>query len=140
MAETRNSGKNKNILNLIIICVVLAVLVTGFIVIYNIFSDKPVEGEKNIEVKVVLSDASSKSFKIKTTEEFLRGALEQEKLVSGTESEYGLYIKEVNGTTADEANQEWWCITKSGEEVMTGVDMTPILDGDIFEITLKIGW
>ena len=42
--------------------------------------------------------------------------------------------------TTDEAKEEWWCFTKDGEDVMTGVDSTPVADGDHFEITLKTGY
>ena len=75
-----------------------------------------------------------------TDAEFLRQALEEQKLVEGEESQYGLYVKTVNGVTADEAKEEWWCFTKDGEDVMTGVDSTPVADGDHFEITLKTGY
>ena len=45
---------------------------------------------------------------IRTDEEYLRGALEQEDLIEGTESEYGLYVLTVDGETADESEQQWW--------------------------------
>ena len=61
-------------------------------------------------------------------------------LLEGEEGQYGLYVKSVNGITADEANQEWWCLTKGGEDVMTGVDMTPVEDGAAYEFTLTVGW
>lgn len=77
---------------------------------------------------------------ISTDAEFLRGALEQENLIAGDESQYGLFVKTVNGITADDANQEWWCFTKGGETLFTGVDTTPIADGDKFEITLTVGY
>ena len=77
---------------------------------------------------------------IETDAEFLRGAMEQEGLIAGTESEYGLYVLTVNGITADESTQQWWCFTKGGEMVNTGVDTTPITDGDTFEFELKTGW
>ncbi|NCC87388.1 MAG: DUF4430 domain-containing protein [Clostridia bacterium] len=95
---------------------------------------------KTITVEVVKADETKKSFTINTDEEFLRGALEQEKLVSGTESEYGLFIKTVDGYKVDDSKQEWWCITKGGEAVNTGVDSTPIADADSFEITLTVGF
>ena len=46
----------------------------------------------------------------------------------------------VDGVTADEAKQQWWCFTKGGETLMSGVDTTPIEDGDCCEITLTTGW
>ena len=60
-----------------------------------------------------------------------------EELVDGEESAYGLFIMTVDGETIDEADQEWWCITRGGERVDTGADTTPIADGDHFELTMS---
>ena len=46
----------------------------------------------------------------------------------------------VDGETADESIQQWWCITKGGEMLMTGVDDTMIADGEAYEFTLTTGW
>ena len=70
----------------------------------------------------------------------MRGVLEGAGLIAGDASEYGLFVKTVDGYTVDDANQEWWCFTKGGEQVNTGVDTTPIADGDHFEITLTVGY
>ena len=32
-------------------------------------------------------------------------------------------------------NQRYWSLTKNGEYMMTGMDMTPIADGEHYEIT-----
>lgn len=106
------------------------------------FALKPqgTQGGKTITVNVVFADGTQNTHTIATDAEYLRGALEQENLVAGDESEYGLFVKTVDGVTADEANQEWWCFTKGGETLETGVDSTPIADGDTFEITLTQGW
>lgn len=125
--------------NLIVVCV-LVILIAGAIVAYTLFSAKPVEGQKTITIDVVHKDGTTKTFTVKTTEEFLRGALEQEDLISGTESEFGLFLETVDGETVDSANQEWWCLTQDGQSLMTGVDATPIRDGDHYEITFTIGW
>ena len=98
------------------------------------------QGQKAVGVTVVYADATTDEFSFSTDAEFLRQALEEQKLVEGEESQYGLYVKTVNGVTADEAKEEWWCFTKDGEDVMTGVDSTPVADGDHFEITLKTGY
>lgn len=133
-------AKKNNLKIIIISCVILAVLVAAFLIVYNIFSEKPVEGQKTITVQVVLADGTSKSYDIKTTAEFLRGALEEKNLVAGTESQYGLFVLTVDGVTADDTKQEWWNFTKNGETLLTGIDTTPILDGDHFEITLTVGY
>ncbi len=101
------------------------------------------QGAKTITVDIVTpagETTTTKTVTIHTDAEFLRGALDQEKLIAGDESEYGIYIKTVDGITANEANQEWWCITKGGETLFTGADSTPIADGDHFELTLTVGY
>ena len=44
----------------------------------------------------------------------------------------------MNGIAADESNQEWWCITKTGEQVNTSADQTPLGDGEAYELTLTV--
>lgn len=98
------------------------------------------EGGKTITFTVVHKDGSSKDFTIKTDADNLRSALEQEKLVEGEEGDYGLYVKTVDGETVDDANEEWWCLTKGGEQVNTGVDDTKIADGEAYEFTFTTGY
>lgn len=103
-------------------------------------------GSKTITVSVfdtVGSTEASNTATITTSEEYLRGALEQEDSgisISGSESEYGLFVTTVDGVTADDSKQQWWCFTKGGEMLNTGVDSTPIADGDTFEIILTEGY
>lgn len=93
-----------------------------------------------ITVQVKGSDGNVTDFSITTDAEFLRGALEQENLVQGDESEYGLYVKVVNGETADyDVNGAYWSFYKGDEYLMTGIDTTPIADGDVFRIEYTVG-
>ena len=131
---------SKKTRNIIIAVAVLLVLVIGALVLFNQNKPAAQQGDKNITVIVVHGDESQKEFAINTSSENLRGALEEQKLVEGSDSEYGLYVITVDGETADEAAQQWWCFTKGGEMLMTGVDDTMIADGDQYEITLTTGW
>lgn len=128
--------KNKKTL---IALIVLVVLVIGAFAVWKVNAPQGQTGDKTILVSVVV-DTETSDFVIETDAEFLRGALEQEGLVEGTESEYGLYVTTVNGVTADESQQQWWCFTRSGGTLETGVDTTPIADGEHYEITLTTGW
>ena len=124
--------------------VIAIVVLVAFIAVagacWFAFGPKAMAGSKTITVDVTHKDGSVKTFVIKTDAEYLRGAMEQESLLLGNESEYGLYVLTVDGETVDEANQEWWGYTKSGEMVNYGVDSCPIMDGDHYEFTLNIGW
>lgn len=131
-----NTQKKKVLMIAGIALVLVAVMAAAWFA----FGPKGTAGQKNISVTVVYADASTDTFSISTDAEFLRGALEEQNLIAGDESEYGLFVKTVNGVTVDDANQEWWSFSKDGESLMTGVDTTPIADGDAFEITLMIGW
>ena len=128
--------KRKALLGLaVLLCA--AALLAG---IYLTFRPQTVEGAKTVTGEVIAGGETVQTHTIQTDAEYLRGALEQEKMVGGEESAYGLFLLTVDGITADEAKQEWWCVTKEGGQVDTGVDATPIADGDHFELTLMVGW
>ena len=133
--------KNKKVL--IIAAVVLILIAAALFFIEGSKKPVPIEGAKTITVTVMQEGVENKVFTIHTDAEFLRGALEQEDSgisISGSESEYGLFVTTVDGVTADDSKQQWWCFTKGGEMLNTGVDSTPIADGDTFEITLTEGY
>ena len=97
-----------------------------------------VAGKKSITVEVTHLDGTTNTFEVKTDEEFLRPALEAEKLVSGTESEYGLFIDTVDGEYADSAKNEYWLYTVNGEMASYGVDQQPIEDKDVYAFSVSV--
>lgn len=119
---------------------ILVVAVAALLAVYWFTRPQTEEGVKQITVQVYTDGQMLREHEIRTTEEYLRGALEQEGLIAGEEQSVGFYVQTVDGVTADESNQEWWCLTKGGESLTTGVDATPIADGDTFELTLTVGW
>ena len=128
--------KNKKIL--IIAAVVLLLIAGALLLIEGSKKPVPIEGSKTITVTVIQEGVEDKVFTIHTDAEFLRGALEQENLIEGTESEYGLYVTTVDGVVADDAKRQWWCFNDGeGNMLNSGVDTTPIADGDSFQIVLS---
>lgn len=130
--------KNKKLV--VIICAVLAVLIAAFAIIYFATREAPAEGAKEITFTVVHADKSEKVFELHTDAEYLGEVLKVENIVAGDEGEFGLYIHTADGETADAEKQEWWCLTKGGEALNTGADMTVIHDGDAYELTFTAGW
>ena len=94
-------------------------------------------GDKTVVVEVVHADGNSREFTCQTDEEYLGPLLLEEKLAEGEQGAYGLFITTVDGEAAQDSLRQWWCITKGGERVETGVDTTPINHGDHFELTLS---
>lgn len=128
--------KNKKIL--IIAAVVLLLIAGALLLIEGSKKPVPIEGSKTITVTVMQEGVENKVFTIYTDAEFLRGALEQEKLVEGTESQYGLYVTTVDGVAVDDSLRQWWCLNDGeGNMLDTGVDSTPIADGDAFQFVLS---
>lgn len=92
------------------------------------------EGSKTVKV-VVEADEKKITFTINTDAEILGDALLEHELIAGDESEFGLYIKEVNGMLADyDVDQTYWGFYQNGEYMMTGVDGTEFADGDQYEL------
>ncbi len=134
MNTTRNT--KKAILGIIGLVAAAAVL----FLVYLSFAPKAEAGSKAIEVTVVHGDGKQAIFKHRTDAEYLGELLLAKGLIEGQESQYGLFVQTADGETADESQQQWWCITKGGEDVMTGVDQTLIYDGDAFELTFMTGY
>ena len=92
------------------------------------------EGSKTLTVKVEVEE-NSVTFTIHTDAETVGEALLALGLIAGEESQYGLYIKQVNGMTADyDVDQTYWAFYINGEYAMTGADTTPISEGEVYSL------
>ena len=92
------------------------------------------EGSKTVYVEVVVED-NSVTFTIHTDRTILGDALVDHNLVEGEQGAYGLYVKKVNGITADyDVDHSYWGFYKNGEYLLTGVDTTEFTDGDHYEL------
>lgn len=120
--------------------VILILLCIGAGVLYQNMKPAASEGEKHITVTFIHGDQTENVFEFDTDAKYLGEVLESENLVDGESGEYGLFITTVDEETADDSKQQWWCITKGGEQVNTSADQTPVSDGDAFELTLKEGY
>ena len=95
------------------------------------------DGAKTVQVEVKVEEQFI-TFTIKTDREFLGDALMDHELLEGEESAYGLYVKKVNGILADyDVDGTYWALYKNGEYSLTGVDSTPIADGEHYELVCE---
>lgn len=118
----------------------LAAAMVIFLGIWYAARPQPSAGEKDLTIRVIHGDLSSRTFEVATSAEFLAEALAEHGIAQGEDGPYGLYILTADGETADDGNQEWWCITRGGESLTTGASETPISGGEHYELTLMVGY
>ena len=88
------------------------------------------EGATVFYFNVVDKDGNTSKFEIHTDKTVVGDALLELGLIEGDQGDYGLYVKKVNGITADyEVDQTYWAFYIGDEYGMTGVDMTNIEAG-----------
>ena len=91
-------------------------------------------GEKTLVVEVRVEDQSV-TFTVNTDKSTVGDALLEYGLIDGEESQYGLYVKVVNGITADyDVDMSYWAFYINGEYAMTGVDSTEITEGAVYRL------
>ncbi len=72
-------------------------------------------------------DGNEAAYQINTDKTTVGEALEELGLIAGEKSEYGLYIKTVNGITVDfDTDGKYWAFYVDGEYAMAGADTTEI--------------
>ena len=117
---------------------VLLILVFGSV--YLTSRPDTTQGDKTITVEVVHKDASAATHTYTTDAEYLGEVLLAEGLIQGEEGPYGLYITEVDGEQAVyEVDNSYWALYEGGAYAATGVDQTPIEDGDRFSLVYTVG-
>lgn len=96
------------------------------------------EGQTVFTFNVTDADGNETNFEIHTDKETVGEALLELDLIAGEDSEYGLYVKTVNGITADyDKDQTYWAFYVNGEYAQTGVDSTNVTAGDTYSFKVE---
>lgn len=138
--------KRTNKILSLILCIVLSVVMALFTVGCNDNTNKEAattnvetkatddqvlgEGKTEFTFVVVDKDGKETKYQIHTDKTTVGEALLELELISGDESDYGLYVKEVNGISADyDTDGTYWAFYVDGEYASAGVDQTTITPG-----------
>lgn len=135
MKESKN---NKKIWLMPIVLVGLIIIMAG---IYIANKPTAVAGAKALTIEVVDQEGTTTAYEVHTDAEFLRQAMEETEGLSfeGTESEYGMMVETVNGTTADyAADGAYWAFYVNGEYCNYGIDSQPVVDGEVYTIEYTV--
>ncbi len=93
------------------------------------------EGSTAFPLTITDKDGASIEVTVKTDETTVGDALVALGLIAGEESQYGLYMKTVNGVTLDyEQDGLYWGFYVDGTYATVGVDMTDITAGSSYEL------
>ena len=96
------------------------------------------EGAHSFTLEITDADGKTITATIHTDAETVGEALSNLEIVRGEDSEFGLYIKTVNGITADyDVDQTYWAFYIDGEYAQTSVDMTAVNDGSVYKLAVE---
>ena len=85
------------------------------------------EGQTSFKFEVTDLDGKTTKFLVKTDKTIVGDALQEVGLITGDPGPYGLYVKSVNGITADyDKDGAYWAFYTNGEYALKGVDQTEI--------------
>lgn len=96
------------------------------------------EGKTKFSFSVTDKDGNTTDFEINTDKTIVGEALQELGLIEGDESEFGLYVKKVNGITADfDVDKTYWAFYINGAYASSGVDTTEIKEGESYAFKVE---
>ncbi len=98
------------------------------------------EGAKTFELTIADKEGVTHLYTIRTDAEMVGQAILEQELIDGEEGPYGMYIKSVLGQTLDyDTDKMYWAFYVGGDYALTGVDQTPITEGESYMIKAEAG-
>ncbi len=96
------------------------------------------EGETKFLFTVVDKEGAETVFEINTDMETVGDALLEQNLIEGEDGDFGLYVKTVNGITADyDTDGTYWAFYINDEYAMSGVDTTQVEAGASYSFKVE---
>ncbi len=96
------------------------------------------EGKNSFSFIVTDKDGNKSSFLINTDKTIIGEALQELGLLSGEEGQFGLYVKTVNGISADfDTDGCYWAFYVDGKYGNSGVDTTEYKEGSVYEFRVE---
>lgn len=94
--------------------------------------------EKSFVFEVVDKDGKTTQTTVETDGGYVGEVLQNLGYLEGEEGPYGLYIKKVNGITADyDIDGTYWAFYIDGEMSMKGADQVEIVDGSTYSFRVE---
>ncbi len=95
------------------------------------------QGSTQFTFSIVDGEGKETTYTIKTDKQIVGDALIELGLIDGESSDYGLYVKTVNGLTFDyDTHKKYWAFYVNDDYALSGVDSTEIAEGSKY--TFKV--
>ncbi len=95
-------------------------------------------GALQFHFNVVDKDKNVTKYVINTDKTIVGDALSELGLIEGDKSEFGLYVKKVNGITADyDTDGTYWAFYENGAYAANGVDKTTVVIDATYEFRVE---
>lgn len=95
-------------------------------------------GARHFIFEARLPDGTAYTYTIQADAKTVGEALQEQRLVAGENSEYGLYITSVLGVTLDyEKDGAWWGLYQDGKAASVGADQLSITDGSTYTLAAE---
>lgn len=96
------------------------------------------EGDTEFIFKVKTKSGEEKTFTVRTDKTIVGDALQEVGLIEGDESQYGLYVKVVDGERVEyETDGKYWAFYVDGAYALLGVDSTEIEAGKVYSFVAE---
>lgn len=96
------------------------------------------QGATAFSVEVKDAEGKTTKFTVQTDEKTVGAALQKLNIIAGEASDYGLYIKEVTGITADyDKDGTYWAFYIDGQYALTGADLTDVKAGAAYTFAVE---
>lgn len=96
------------------------------------------EGATSFPFTVTDGEGVESTFTVLTDKTVVGDALLDTGIIAGEDGDFGLYVKTVNGITADfDTDGTYWAFYIDGEYAMSGVDKTDIVPGTAYAMKVE---
>ena len=96
------------------------------------------QGSTCFDFSVTDKEGNTTYFTVNTDQTTVGAALLENNLIAGEDGDYGLYVKQVNGITADyNVDGTYWAFYVNGEYAVSGVDLTEIKAGESYAFKVE---
>lgn len=128
----RKNNMNRNCKRFLYAVIVFALITAMALTIVGCTEDES-GGIHTFKFIAVMPDGTERSFDITTERKYVGQALLDEGLISGDDTQYGLFVHTVCGQTVRyETDGKFWSFYIGENMSMTGVDATEIVDGTTY--------